>query len=178
MFLLIIIHTSCQTKNGKSCTYIVLSYEQEICMGLRRVDSSGLELFFFWNLISKKNDVVTNLESRVAEDTFWKQLPLTEVRIKNKVVNLNAVRTGEKVTARYVLYNTGNNPLFIEYVNPDCSCTGYEVSDSITFPGDSLQIMLKFDTTGKAGINFMSAVVKANTSTALYKLSFVVDVLE
>ena len=31
MFLLIIIHTSCQTKNGKSCTYIVLSYEQEIC---------------------------------------------------------------------------------------------------------------------------------------------------
>ena len=69
-------------------------------MGLRRVDSSGLELFFFWNLISKKNDVVTNLESRVAEDTFWKQLPLTEVRIKNKVVKLNAVRTGEKVTAR------------------------------------------------------------------------------
>ena len=113
--------------------------------------------FFFWKLISKKDDVVTKLESRVVEDTFCKQLPLTEVRIKNKVVKLNAVRTGEKVTARYVLYNTGNNPLFIEYVNPDCSCTGYEVSDSITFPGDSLQIMLKFDTTGKAGINFMSA---------------------
>ena len=121
--------------------------------------------FFFWKLISKKDDVVTKLESRVVEDTFCKQLPLTEVRIKNKVVKLNAVRTG-------------NNPLFIEYVNPDCSCTGYEVSDSITFPGDSLQIMLKFDTTGKAGINFMSAVVKANTSTALYKLSFVIDVLE
>ena len=134
--------------------------------------------FFFWKLISKKDDVVTKLESRVVEDTFCKQLPLTEVRIKNKVVKLNAVRTGEKVTARYVLYNTGNNPLFIEYVNPACSCTGYEVSDSITFPGDSLQIMLKFDTTGKAGLNFMSAVVKANTSTALYKLSFVIDVLE
>ena len=69
--------------------------------------------FFFWKLISKKDDVVTKLESRVVEDTFCKQLPLTEVRIKNKVVKLNAVRTGEKVTARYVLYNTGNNPLFI-----------------------------------------------------------------
>lgn len=30
----------------------------------------GLELFLFWKLISKKDDVVTKLESRVVEDTF------------------------------------------------------------------------------------------------------------
>lgn len=80
--------------------------------------------------------------------------------------------------ARYTLYNTGDSPLLIEYVNPDCGCTGYEVSDSIAQPGDSLQITLKFNSAGKAGTNLMGTVLKANTPTALYKLSFVVNVLE
>lgn len=49
------------------------------------------------------------------------------------VIKLNAVRVGEMIKAYYTLYNTGKPPLLIEYVNPDCSCTWYEVSDNITF---------------------------------------------
>ena len=110
--------------------------------------------------------------------TSEKGLPLTNLRIKEKIIKLNAVKAGEMATACYTLYNTGKNPLFVEYVHPDCSCTGYEVNDSLAIPGDSLQIVLKFNTKGKVGVNFMNAVVRANTSTALYKLGFVVNVLE
>lgn len=35
------------------------------------------------------------------------------------------------IKAYYTLYNTRKTPLL--YVNPDCSCTWYEVSDNITF---------------------------------------------
>lgn len=135
--------------------------------------------FFVWKLSTKEGThVLTINETDVRDEIPNDTVALTDLRIKDKIIRLNAVKAGEKVNARYVLYNTGKRPLFIEYVNPDCSCTGYEVSDSVTYPGDSLEIVLKFNSKGKAGANFMNTVVKANTPTSLYKLSFVVNVLE
>ena len=135
--------------------------------------------FLFWRLTSKERSMSVMLSAQEdVEKLSERELPLTDLRIKEKIIKLNAVKVGEVVKAYYTLYNTGKNPLFIEYVNPDCSCTGYEVSDSITLPGDSLQIILKFNSKGKVGMNFMNTVVKANTSTALYTLGFVVNVLE
>ncbi|WP_276786296.1 DUF1573 domain-containing protein [Paraprevotella xylaniphila] len=135
--------------------------------------------FLFWRLTSKEKSmsVVFPTQEDIGK-TSEKGLPLTNLRIKEKIIKLNAVKAGEMATACYTLYNTGKNPLFVEYVHPDCSCTGYEVNDSLAIPGDSLQIVLKFNTKGKVGVNFMNAVVRANTSTALYKLGFVVNVLE
>lgn len=136
--------------------------------------------FFCWKHFHKApQQAMTTTRPLPADGQQAKRdLPLTDLRIKNKIIRLDAVKEGELAQARYTLYNTGDSPLLIEYVNPDCSCTGYEVSDSIAQPGDSLQITLKFNSAGKAGTNLMSTVLKANTPTALYKLSFVVNVLE
>lgn len=135
--------------------------------------------FLFWRLTSKERSMPVMFSAQEdVEKLSERELPLTDLRIKEKIIKLNAVRAREMATARYTLYNIGKNPLHIEYVHPDCSCTGYEVSDSTVVSGDSLQIVLKFNTEGKGGVNFMNAVVKANTSIALYKLGFVVNVLE
>lgn len=120
--------------------------------------------FFLWKMATRDKSYVSTRSMPGATKGFTNDtVALTDLRIKDKIVRLNAVKAGEKVNARYVLYNTGNRPLFIEYVNPDCSCTGYEVSDSVTYPGDSLEIVLKFNSAGKADANFMNAVVKKHT---------------
>lgn len=135
--------------------------------------------FLFWKInIKERVENTTALYPKVVEELQNDTIPLTNLRIKNKIIKLDGIKEGVLTNARYIIYNTGSNPLFIEYVNPDCSCTGYEVSDSITYPGDSLEIVLKFNSAGKIGANFMNAVVKANTPVALYKLSFMVNVTE
>lgn len=127
--------------------------------------------YFFWKQNSHQKSLRTPRD-------IPKERPLTELKIKEKVIKLKSVKAGEIATANYILYNIGKNPLVIDYVNPDCNCTSCEISDSITAPGDSMQITLKFNSEGKAGTNFLNTVMKVNTPTELYKLGFVIHVNE
>ena len=103
--------------------------------------------YFFWKQTPTKNPCVPHEKHR-------KEQPLTELKIKEKVIKLKSVKAGEIATANYILYNIGKNPLVIDYVNPDCNCTSCEISDSITAPGDSMQITLKFNLKEKPAQTF------------------------
>lgn len=95
----------------------------------------------------------------------------TDLKFAENVVDLGNIKTVDTLlVAHYTFKNTGNSPLLIEYINPDCSCTDYEYSkDTIPVNGDGF-INLKFDTKNKVGPQKVYAVVKANTKDKFYRL--------
>lgn len=64
--------------------------------------------------------------------------------------------------ASYPFTNPSSDTLYIEYVNPDCSCTGFSLSDSVVPPGGSGEIVLRLNMKGHKGSTIVMAVIKAN----------------
>lgn len=104
------------------------------------------------------------------------QIPLTDISILNNIEYYEGICSNDTtISARYVIRNIGNNPLVIQYVNPNCSCTKYTVSKQITAPGDTVSIVLHMNTSGKTGQNKVTATFKANTIQELYILRLVAN---
>ena len=80
--------------------------------------------------------------------------------------------------AKYFFKNIGKNNLIIKYVNPDCICTGYSLSNDTISPGDSAYIELQFKTENKLGQQKIFTTVSANTDTKMYALIFKANVIE
>ncbi|MDE5417934.1 DUF1573 domain-containing protein [Labilibaculum sp. DW002] len=89
----------------------------------------------------------------------------------NKYIDFGKVRQDTLLIGKYRFYNSGSDTLFIKYVNPDCSCTGYSLSNDTIQPLDTAFIELKFDTKEKLGFNKIYTTVRANTQTEFYKLT-------
>ena len=101
---------------------------------------------------------------------------ITDIKFDKKVINLGDATNDTLLTAKYKFYNTGNSPLIIEYVNPDCICTKYEISKDTVLPNDSAFIKLYLDTHDKYGEVKLYSTVCANTKTKFYKLTMNVNI--
>ena len=70
------------------------------------------------------------------------EMPLAKLAFSRKIVDLGEVPEDTILVAKYMLYNTSENLLEIEYVNPDCSCTDYKLSKHSIHPKDSALLTL------------------------------------
>lgn len=118
------------------------------------------------------------LTNRSIEEIEESNIPLTEVFFAQKRIIKENVSADTIVDIPFKLFNTGLNDLRIKYVNPDCTCTSFNIQDSIIAPGDSSVIEISIDTRNKQGTSVVNVVVALNTLTELYKLSAVLNVNE
>ncbi|WP_421917794.1 DUF1573 domain-containing protein [Marinifilum sp.] len=102
----------------------------------------------------------------------------TNIIFENKIVKLDSIEQGTIVKGEYSFKNIGQNDLVIEYVNPDCICTGYRLSDSIICPDDWGVLELEFDTKKDLGNKKLVAIMKANTECKFYKLILKVNIIK
>jgi hypothetical protein len=100
-----------------------------------------------------------------------------ELLFINSVIKRDSVKSGDTVTANFNFTNNSNEKVTIEYVNPDCVCTSYSISDKILEPNDTAYIKLDFATSGYYGKKKVPAVVKANTKSKFYMISLIVDII-
>ena len=129
-------------------------------------------LLFFISFISCNEDVKKKeipKESKVIKESKEETYPI--LKFSKKVFDFKTVSEGEILKADYVFKNPSKDTLRIEYVNPECSCTSYELSSETIPPNGDGYITLVFDTKDRVGKNASYAVVKANTKTKLYKLT-------
>ena len=91
--------------------------------------------------------------------------------IKSKIFDFGNVKSDTLLNARYYLINNGKKDIKINYVNPECSCTSYFVSNYVINPNDSIYIDLFFDTRQNFGEQKIYAIVNANTKAKMYKLT-------
>jgi len=73
------------------------------------------------------------------------------------------LQAGEVVTYSFKFKNTGKSMLIISNVGTSCGCTVSSYPKQPIKPGESSTIDVKFDTTGKHGLQTKSITVFANT---------------
>ena len=103
-------------------------------------------------------------------------MELTDLKFLTKRVAFKDVPEDTLLTAKYTFVNTGPKALFITDVSPDCTCTGYTLSNKMVPPKDSGYILLKYSTKEKFGESKAYVTVTANTPIKLYSLEIVATV--
>ncbi len=85
--------------------------------------------------------------------------------------NLNQLKPGRHIETKFPFRNTGNAPLLIKLVKPDCGCTIAEYPRYAIKPGDSASIDITY-TTGETGYFSRQIKVYSNSikSPAVLKL--------
>lgn len=87
-------------------------------------------------------------------------------RIEQEYISVDSLMKGE-----FVFINTGNSNLIIEYVNPDCTCSNYNLSSHLIIPGDTGKINIEVESNGLNGPKKVHSIMAANTEEKFYKLS-------
>ncbi len=104
--------------------------------------------------------------------------PTAKIEFERTKIFLKNVRKGEIVEGVFRFRNTGAGTLYIEYINPDCTCTAYEVSSKEIRPGQDGWVKLVLDTQDKLPDTRINAVVRTNTTEKFHRLVLGVNIIE
>ena len=83
---------------------------------------------------------------------------------------------GEEVVHKYKFKNVGNATLIISDVSASCGCTIPTFSKEPIKPGEEGFIEVRFDSSGRKGMQHKTVTVRANTEPNNIKLSFVAEI--
>ncbi|GIV22585.1 MAG: DUF1573 domain-containing protein [Bacteroidia bacterium] len=72
------------------------------------------------------------------------------------------VLEGQTVEYRFVVRNEGKSDLVIESVKASCGCTAVEPADKVLKPGQSTEIVARFDSRGRLGPQHKTITVETN----------------
>ena len=102
-------------------------------------------------------------KNKATSDRFAQaEAKTTTAKLYKSLIDVGAKKLHSVVDARFVLYNTGRNNLYIENVLPDCHCTAADFSTKAIAPDDSTVITLKYNAS-QPGVFQTSAVVTTNS---------------
>lgn len=97
--------------------------------------------------------------------------PTTEMTFSELEYDFGTVPEGEKVRHTYKFKNTGSEPLVLSNASGSCGCTVPEWPREPIAPGASGEIIVEFNSQGKAGDRNQKVTVTANTNPAQTILS-------
>lgn len=100
-----------------------------------------------------------------------KNYPLTSVDFSGKREYLGSFSNDTTIWRSYIFKNVGDDSLHVLFVNPDCNCTSYHLSDTKVGKGDSIRLNIEIDMRKKQIGRFMlNTVVGLNTKHKLYNI--------
>ncbi len=90
--------------------------------------------------------------------------PTTEMVFTETEFDFGTVKDGEKVSHTYKFKNAGKEPLVISNAQGSCGCTVPKWPRDPIAPGKSGEIVVEFDSKGKAGDRNQKVTITANTN--------------
>ncbi|MFN7116977.1 MAG: DUF1573 domain-containing protein [Saprospiraceae bacterium] len=90
--------------------------------------------------------------------------PTTTMEFAETEFDFGTVQEGEKVRHTYKFKNTGKEPLVISDAKGSCGCTVPSKPTDPIAPGETGEIVVEFNTQGKAGQRNQKVTVTANTN--------------
>jgi len=88
------------------------------------------------------------------------------------------ISRGDKVIHDYKFTNTGKSPLIITAAVASCGCTTPNWPKTPIAPGQSSQVTVEFNSTGKVGLQDKMITITANTNPAQTVVHLVGEVIE
>ncbi|MFN3758923.1 MAG: DUF1573 domain-containing protein [Algoriphagus aquaeductus] len=102
----------------------------------------------------------------IEEDSSGKEA----IQFSTKLLELGNIDKDTLIEGRFVLKNFGKQDVKINYVNPDCTCTNYDISKDYIPVNDSIILTLRFDTSGYTGDQNLTAVISTDSEIKFYKV--------
>jgi hypothetical protein len=106
------------------------------------------------------------------EDNGEKQLSNAKIEFEEDSFDFGTLKEGDQVTHAFKFTNIGTEPLQIISVNVSCGCTVASKPMGDVAAGASDQIVINFNSTGKAGVNKKSVGVFSNAQNSQETLTF------
>lgn len=89
--------------------------------------------------------ILINIYNHYLFDEIDENIPLTTVKISNSFIDLGEVSLNSSVSIPLVIFNSGQNDLYIYDVQADCHCIVYDwVKEPIKYR-DSVVISVEYD---------------------------------
>ncbi|MBC5774485.1 DUF1573 domain-containing protein [Pontibacter sp. KCTC 32443] len=93
------------------------------------------------------------------------------ITFKETVYDFGTVKQGEVVNHTFTFTNTGKEPLIIENASASCGCTVPEWTKTPIAPGETGEVKVQFNSTGKAGQQSPMVTIRANTDPNITQVS-------
>ena len=119
------------------------------------------------------SDLVVNPKTASGEEDMSK-LPVIEFEYLD--FDFGLIFEGEEVVHKFKFKNTGGSALIISDVSATCGCTIPTYSRKPIAPGEEGLIEVKFNSSGREGMQHKTVTVLANTQPNRINLSFVAEV--
>lgn len=116
------------------------------------------------------SSIVTNSNTASTEKYAGK---MSSIEWSEVDYDFGEVIEGQVVVHKYKFKNVGDNDLVILDAKGSCGCTVPEKPEKPVAPGESGEILVKFDSAGRTGAQSKSVTIVANTepNTHVLKLS-------
>lgn len=128
------------------------------------------------DLKSKKNSVYSSGASLARKvEIIWVEQTLpgdsNAIAIfQTSTHNFGKLPINAEVSTTFKFTNSGEKPLFIVDVETDCDCVTAQYSFDPVLPGESAEIVVKFNTSDRKGLQFHGLVVTTNGKTEEQRL--------
>lgn len=93
-----------------------------------------------------------------------------EFKFKSKVHRFGKIIEGEKISTNFTFTNVGEAPLIINDYDVACTCTKIEFPSKPIPPGESAEIIVNFDSTGKMGYQDRTIKLLSNAKDSPFEL--------
>jgi len=87
------------------------------------------------------------------------------IKFDKTIHEFGTVNEGDIVETKFILTNTGKTALVISNAQPSCGCTVPVWPKGAIKPGESSEILVKFDTSGKPNRQSKTITLTTNTAT-------------
>lgn len=115
------------------------------------------------SVISNKVFAVTaTLEEFFPPMTSEDSLMCPKARIASSIYDFGAIRSGDKTSHDFIIYNDGKRDLKIHKAKSSCGCIKTKFSRDVVPPSDSCIVSVEFDSFGKDGKENKSVTVYMN----------------
>lgn len=102
----------------------------------------------------------------------------TEIKFEGPIFNYGTIESGEIVQTVFEFENTGSEPLIITNAKGSCGCTVPEWPKTPIAPGETGQLVVRFDSKNKVGIQSKRVTIIANTDPAMSYLTVKGEVIK
>lgn len=89
-----------------------------------------------------------------------------KITVDNKIFDFGTIVQGEKAKHIYSITNTGKSDLIIRKVKASCGCTAVKPEKTTIAPGEKIEIVAEFNSSGKHGRQNKSVTVITNDPMA------------
>ncbi len=113
------------------------------------------------NEASYNTDLITNPNTASGDNVDKDKLPFFE--FVEKVIDFGTITQGEIVSTTFKFKNVGKTDLIISSAQGSCGCTVPEWPKEPIKPGEESKIFVKFNSTGKQGLQNKTVTLVANT---------------